>query len=195
MTDTDEPKYDKQGRLLAPDSGKLNCLVNDCEPRLESLPNPEILAVEVLRDVSLPPTEKPWPSLYHQAIAECRELCSGGEPSALKGDFLVHKQTFNGSRNATDNEFYVGLPKNFEADVEPRRTRLVDGFRARHLPEGLKIVAIQHILTCGICEAWMDIMVWTEDENAVGEISWDIIRTKAEYVIEEEDTDIEDEEE
>jgi hypothetical protein len=52
-----------------------------------------------------------------QAIAGCRELRFGKETSALKGDFILHIRLFRGSREANDNEFYVGLPRDFEGDV------------------------------------------------------------------------------
>ena len=42
MSDTEEPKYNDDGRLLNPGSGKLSCLANECEPILKKLPNPVI---------------------------------------------------------------------------------------------------------------------------------------------------------
>jgi hypothetical protein len=70
----------------------------------------------------------------------------------------------------------------------------MDGFGARHLPEALKIHAIQHILKCEICKEWIDIMVWAGDEDVIGEVPWRMIREKAGYVIEEEETDFEENE-
>ena len=74
------------------------------------------LAVKVLRGINIPPAEKPWPTMYHQAIAGCRELRFGYDTSALKGDFIVHTRLFKGFREANDNKFYVGLPRDFEGE-------------------------------------------------------------------------------
>lgn len=188
MAHTMKPKYDTRERDT--DSGKLGCLVNNCDAASDHLPNPVILAVEVLRGVSIPPGEEPWPTLYHQAIARARQLCCGIELLALRGDFILHIRKLRGSRKADENYFYVGLPESFEGDIGLHRTRLVDGFRAQILPEALKIHAVQHVLKCSVCQEWMDIMIWAEDEGLMGEFAWRLIRAKAKYVIENEDTDV-----
>jgi hypothetical protein len=194
MSATQDPKRDKEGRLLDPDSGKFNCLANYCRPKFKNLPNPTILAVEILKSISNPGVEASGASMYHQAIDGCRNLLFGDDPTAIKGDFIAHIRFFRGSREANENEFYVGLPSDFEGDVILERTLLINGFGARHLPEALKIQAIQHVLKCAVCKEWIDIMIWAEDEDVVGEVPWDLIRERAKYVVEEEETDIEEKE-
>lgn len=195
MSANEEPKHDKEGRLLDPDSGKFNCLANYCRPKLKNLPNPTILAVAILKSINNPGVEVSGASIYHKTIDGCRNLLSGDEPPAIRGDFIVQIRFFRGSREVNENEFYVGFPSDFEEEVILERTQLVNGFGARHMLEALKVQAIQHVLKCAVCKEWIDFMVWAEGEDAVEQVPWDLIREKAEYVVEEEETDIEEKEE
>jgi hypothetical protein len=173
----DSPKFDYHGRLLDSYSGKVPCLVNECDPSLAGLSNPVILAVSVVDGDHLPPAEKPWKSLYHQLISECRDLCLEGETRAIKGDFIVQiRCSWESTKSRSD--FYVGLPSWFNREIGLEETQLNDNFHARNIPEAWKMAARQHIEKCLICEEWMDIIVWAEPQGTSQEFIWAEIRKK-----------------